>query len=108
MNLVFNENLRDVLGDLAKVDAGIEQIRGLCRPVLNGEHYLSGEEVCKDLRITKRTLQQYRDDGVIPFVALPGKMLYRESDLRAALEKNYVAPFAHRNAEDFPAVYGRR
>ncbi|MBQ7361540.1 MAG: hypothetical protein IJW68_03505 [Bacteroidaceae bacterium] len=25
-----------------------------------------------------------------------------------ALEKNYVAPFAHRNAEDFPAVYGRR
>ena len=39
---------------------------------------------------------------------LPGKMLYRESDLRAALEKNYVAPFAHRNAEDFPAVYGRR
>ena len=46
--------------------------------------------------------------GLIPFVALPGKMLYRESDLRAALEKNYVAPFAHRNAEDFPAVYGRR
>ena len=42
MNLVFNENLRDVLGDLAKVDAGIEQIRELCRPVLNGEHYLSG------------------------------------------------------------------
>ena len=35
MNLVFNENLREVLGDLAKVDAGIEQIRGLCRPVLN-------------------------------------------------------------------------
>ena len=57
MNLVFNENLREVLGDLAKVDAGIEQIRGLCRPVLNGEHYRSGEEVCKALRITKRTLQ---------------------------------------------------
>ena len=56
MNLVFNENLREVLGDLAKVDASIEQIRGLCRPVLNGEHYLSGEEVCKALRITKRTL----------------------------------------------------
>ena len=29
MNLVFNENLREVLGDRAKVDAGIEQIRGL-------------------------------------------------------------------------------
>ena len=105
MNLVFNENLREALGDLAKVDAGIEQIRGLCRPVLNGEHYLSGEEVCKALRITKRTLQQYRDDGVIPFVALPGKMLYRESDLFALLEKNYIPPYSHKNAEDFPAVY---
>ena len=108
MNLVFNEDLRGVLGDLVKVDAGIEQIRGLCRPVLNGEHYLSGEEVCKALRITKRTLQQYRDDGLVSYIALPGKMLYRESDLRDALEKNYVAPFAHHNAEDFPAVYGRR
>ena len=35
MNLVFNENLGEVLGDLAKVDAGIEQIGDLCRPVLN-------------------------------------------------------------------------
>ena len=40
MNLVFNENLREVLGDLAKVDAGIEHIRGFCRPMFNGEHYL--------------------------------------------------------------------
>ena len=76
MNLVFNENLREVLGDLAKIDAGIEQIRGLCRPVLNGENYLSGEEVCKALRITKCTLQQYRDDGLVSFVALPGKIGY--------------------------------
>ena len=108
MNLVFNENLREVLGDLAKVDAGIEQIRGFCRPMFNGERYYTTEEVCQVFKITKRTLQQYRDDGVIPFIALPGKMFYRESDLRTALEKNYVAPFAHRNAEDFPAVYGRR
>ena len=69
---------------------------------------MASEEACRVLKITKRTLQQYRDDGVIPFIALLGKMLYRESDLRAALEKNYVASFAHRNAEDFPAVYGRR
>ena len=97
MNLVFNENLREVLGDLAKVDAGIEQIRGFCRPVLNGEHYLSGEEVCKALRITKRTLQQYRDDGLISFVALPGKMLYKESDILAMLQQNYIPAFVHEN-----------
>lgn len=68
-----------------------------------GYIYTSGEDIHKELSDVL-----LRDDGIIQFVALPGKMLYREPDLRAALEKNYVAPFAHRNAEDFPAVYGRR
>ena len=99
MNLVFNENLMEVLGDLAKVDAGIEQIRGLCRPVLNGEHYLSGEEVCKALRITKRTLQQYRDDGMLSYVALPGKMLYKESDILALLQRYYIPAYPHNHYE---------
>lgn len=31
------------------------------RPVLNGEHYLTGEEVCERLCISKRTLQ---DTGI--------------------------------------------
>ena len=99
MNLVFNENLREVLGDLAKVDVGIEQIRGFCRPMFNGEHYLSGEEVCRALRITKRTLQQYRDDGLVSFVALPGKILYKESDILALLQRNYISAYPHNHYE---------
>ena len=99
MNLVFNEDLREVLGDLAKVDAGIEQIRGFCRPMFNGEHYLSGEEVCKALRITKRTLQQYRDDGLVSYVTLPGKMLYKESDILALLQRNYIPAYPHNHYE---------
>ena len=99
MNLVFNENLREVLGDLAKVDAGIEQIRRFCRPMFNGEHYLSGEEVCKTLRITKRTLQQYRDDGLVSYITLPGKMLYKESDILALLQRNYIPAYPHNHYE---------
>ena len=99
MNLVFNENLREVLGDLAKVDAGIEQIRGFCRPMFNGEHYLSGEEVCKALRITKRTLQHYRDDGLVSYVTLPSKMLYKESDILALLQRNYIPAYPHYHYE---------
>ena len=99
MNLVFNENLREVLGDLAKVDAGIEHIRGFCRPMFNGEHYLSGEEVCKALRITKRTLQQYRDDGLVSYITLPGKMLYNESDILALLHRNYIPAYPHNHYE---------
>ena len=108
MELVQETNCRVMLDELSTLSDYIRTMRTHYKPQMNGERYYTTEEVCQMLKITKRTLQQYRDDGVIPCVALPGKMLYRESDLRAALEKNYVAPFAHRNAEDFPAVYGRR
>ena len=57
----------------------------------------SGEEVCKALRIKKRTLQQYRDDGLVSYVTLPGKMLYKESDILALLQQNYIPAFVHEN-----------
>ena len=59
------------------------------RPVLNGEHYLTGEEVCERLCISKRTLQDYRDTGLLGYVQLPGKIIYRESDIMDLLERFY-------------------
>jgi predicted site-specific integrase-resolvase len=41
------------------------------------------------LHISKRTLQQYRDDGLIPFVKLERKILFRESDIIKVLEDGY-------------------
>lgn len=50
-------------------------------PHLNGEKYLTNREVCQLLRISPRTLQNWRDTGKIPFIRLKGKILYRESDI---------------------------
>lgn len=69
----------------------IEEILKNYRPVMNGEIYLSGEEVCKLLHISKRTLQQYRDDHILPFIQVGGKIIYKESDILMVLEANYTA-----------------
>ena len=61
------------------------------RPVMNGEVYLSGEDVCKLLDVSKRTLQQYRDDNILPYVQIGGKIIFRQSDLLAILERNYIS-----------------
>jgi len=61
------------------------------RPVMNGEIYLSGEDVCKLLHISKRTLQQYRDDNILPYIQIGGKIIYRESDILTLLEQNYTS-----------------
>ena len=43
---------------LEELRENIELILQNFRPVMNGEIYLSGQDVCKLLHISKRTLQQ--------------------------------------------------
>ena len=59
------------------------------RPMLGGEVYLTGEEVCSLLRLSTRTLQDYRDSGTIAYCKIRGKILYRQSDIQAMLERHY-------------------
>lgn len=68
----------------------MEQILRNYHPVMNGEIYLSGQQVCELLHISKRTLQQYRDDRILPYTQIGGKILFKQSDILRALEKNYV------------------
>ena len=62
------------------------------RPSLDGERYLTDKEVADLLRVSRRTLQEYRNNRVLPFILLAGKVLYPESGLRELLEANYRKP----------------
>ncbi len=68
----------------------VKSINEHFKPVIEGEIYLQGEDVCKILHISKRTLQQYRDDKILPYIQLSGKIIYRESDIYKLLEDNYI------------------
>ena len=57
-------------------------------PSLNGERYMTDTELSGYLKITKRTLQEYRNAGIIPYYQIGGKILYREKDIEMLLEKN--------------------
>lgn len=59
------------------------------RPPLNGERYMTDKEVAERLKVSRRTLQEYRNDRKIPFVIFGGKVLYRETDIERMLEDNY-------------------
>lgn len=69
----------------------IEEILKNYRPIMNGEIYLSSEDLCKLLHISKRTLQQYRDDNILPYIQIGGKIIYKESDILNILEQNYIS-----------------
>ena len=59
------------------------------RPMLGGERFMTDKELCARLQLSRRTLQDYRNNGVIPYIQLGGKILYRESDIQKILMANY-------------------
>ena len=59
------------------------------RPLFEGELYLTGREVCERLFLSPRPLQDYRDKGIIPYIQIAGKILYRLSDINRLLQENY-------------------
>ena len=61
-------------------------------PPLDGERYLTDKEVAELLRVSRCTLQEYRNNRILPFILLGGKVLYPESELRKVLEANYRKP----------------
>ena len=59
------------------------------RPPLDGERYLTDKEVAELLRVSRRTLQEYRTGRKIPFILFGGKVLYRETDIKKLLAENF-------------------
>lgn len=93
-------NLNDIMGDnsleirelffaIEKANENIDNNIKSKRASLSGELFLDNNEVCKMLRLSSRTLQDYRDKGLIAFYKLEGKILYKMSDIQKMLENNY-------------------
>ncbi len=90
MELITVEDCMETLDGLDALTDRIETVLALYKPPFNGERYLTGEQVCKCLKISSRTLQAYRDNCEIPYISMFGKLLYKESDILAILEARYV------------------
>lgn len=58
-------------------------------PPMGGERYLTDKDLMRRLHVSRRTLQQYRHEGILPYFLFGGKTLYRESDIQKVLEQGY-------------------
>lgn len=84
MDILDNKSSQIVsfLTALDELSATIQQALQNRTLHLNGKKYLTNREVCQLLRISSRTLQNWRDTRKISFIQLRGKILYRESALK--------------------------
>ena len=82
----------DLLRRLENTGKALKKMEPNCQRSFNGERFMNDVELAKLLRISRRTLQEYRNKRVLPFILLGGKVLYPESGLRELLEANYRKP----------------
>ena len=54
--------------------------------IFNKEKWLDNQEVCLMMNITKRTLQTYKDKGILSYSRLNRKNYYKLSDVQALLK----------------------
>ena len=84
-----DEQIAAVLHNLRKSAKAASRLAESYRPPMNGERYLTDREVSEMLKVSRRTLQEYRSARALPFIIFGGKVLYREYDLQQLLEENY-------------------
>jgi len=74
------EKLKSCITDL------LAQIETLYTEPENG--WLDNQVVCQILNISKRSLQTFRDKGLIPYSQIGHKCFYRQEDVKEFLERN--------------------
>ena len=88
--------MKQLISGIKGLTNRVRSIAQTHRPLFEGEIYLTGREVCDRLFLSPRTLQDYRDKGIIPYTQIAGKILYRLSDINRILSENYVNRNLHR------------
>ena len=84
-----NEKVALLLERMNRLMENMESLAENYKPVLGGERFLTDKELSAMLKISRRSLQDYRNEGRIPYIQLGGKILYRESDIEQILKNGY-------------------
>ncbi len=90
--LITKENNERVKSFFLSMESLVSTLEGLFinrKPSLRGESFYTDKELSKKLKLSPRTLQDYRNEGRIPYIKLGGKILYRASDVEKLLEDGY-------------------
>ena len=81
--------VRAFLSSLEDLSKRVEKIRDNNKPSLDGERYYNDKELAVKLKVSRRSLQDYRNNGILPYIRVGGKILYRASDIERVLKDGY-------------------
>jgi hypothetical protein len=62
------------------------------------ETFLDNQEFLKLMKISKRTAQTWRDEGMMSFSQINSKIYYKMKDVEVLLNKNYNKAFSNKKS----------
>ncbi len=84
-----NESVKSFFSSLDRIASLMERLFAGKKPTLDGESFYTDAELAEKLKISRRSLQDYRNEGRIPYIKLGGKILCKSSDVEKLLEEGY-------------------
>ena len=92
MNKTIITNDEWAVGVMEQLDTmldGIENMNEKSKVSFGNERFMTDKEVSAWLKVSRRTLQDYRNNGMVSYYQLGGKILYKESDIEKLVMGGY-------------------
>ena len=92
MNGTIMTNDEWAVGFMEQLDSmldGIESMNEKSKASFGNERFMTDKEGSAWLKVSRRTLQDYRNNGMVSYYQLGGKILYKESDIEKLVMGGY-------------------
>ena len=84
----------DEVGSIfSKLKSVCDGIIRLSKTKTPSRQLLTDTELSRELKVSKKTLANYRAKGEFGYYALPGKILYDTAEIDRFLQQHYLPPF---------------
>ena len=86
---IFESNIKGLARLLKRIDEKVDKLLVSENSGVLGERLLDNQDLCLFLKITPRTLQRYRNLGLLPFKTICKRNYYRESDVKLFIDQYF-------------------
>ena len=76
----------------------IEKLFESRQPGTFNDELLTDKEVAHILKVSRRTLQDYRNNGILSYIQVGGKILYRTSDVQRTIMSGFKEAYRLRDS----------
>ena len=76
----------------------IEKLFESRQPGAFNDELLTDKEVAHILKVSRRTLQDYRNNGILSYIQVGGKILYRTSDVQRTIMSGFMEAYRLRDS----------